>query len=440
MKLLIVQPSHYPSKHDRRLVKAKRRTIIPLALPYLAALTPRDWDVALIDEQLTDIDFAMPVDLVAITVWSLQSLRAYEIADEFRSRGVKVILGGPHVFFHPEEALLHADAIGLGEAEPIWADMLADAAAGRLQKRYVATPLDELKDLPFPRLELLDQRHYKGPFRTLTVQSSRGCPFPCSFCSERLYLGGNFRWRPAEQVVQEIRRSGLKNVFFAESNFGANRPRALELMEALIPLGIRWSTLWSSHLGLDNDFLKLAKRSGVLHVNIGIESIDAQTLAGMNKKTNKASRFADMCANLRRHGISYSLNFIFGWDGQAQDVYRSTLDFLNQQKVPVAYFNIFNPAKGTDVYDQLLSEGRIVDPHEIDRWPVKRSHVAPAYCSSEELERKVWQMYREFYSLPSMLKRLPLPTSLADVASWFMNMKERRMVLSTTGSIDFQSL
>jgi len=436
LKLLIIQPSHYLSKTDRRLFKTRQRSVVPLTLPYLAALTPPDWQVRLLDEQLEDIDFDQPADLVALTVWTLQSLRAYDVAAEFRRRGVPVMLGGPHAFFHPEEAAEHCDAIGIGEGERILPKMLADAAAGRLQKCYRAEPLPELTGLPQPRYDLLDLRRF-GPFRTFTVQSSRGCPFHCGFCSERIYLGASYRWRPAAEVVEEIRRSGSRDVFFGESNFGGRRDRAMELMEALIALPLRWSALWSSHLCLDEEFLDLARRSGLLHLNIGIESIDGATLAAMNKKQNNANRFAEMFANLRRHGISYSVNLVFGWDTDTPDVFQNTLDFLHRHKVPAAYFNVLTPQKGTPLFDQMQGEGRVFNIAEIDRWPGQICYFQPRWCKPEELEWNVQQMYRQFYSLRSMFHRLPLPVTPGRIASWAINWSERKMACAARNHNDF---
>ena len=175
-QLLIIQPSYYRSKVDRVVFKARHRSVVPLTLPYLAALTPADWKVTLLDEQLDPVPFDQHFHLVAISSSTLNSLRAYDIADEFRRRRVPVILGGPHTFFHAEEAAEHCDAVGIGEGESIWLRMLEDARGGRLNKLYRAEPLPDLAGLPLPRYDLLDLRRYR-PFRTFAVTSSRGCPF-----------------------------------------------------------------------------------------------------------------------------------------------------------------------------------------------------------------------------------------------------------------------
>ena len=435
-RLLIIQPSYYRSKADRTVFKVRRRPVVPLTLPYLAALTPPHWDIKLVDEQLEPIDFDDRADLVAITTWTLNSYRAYDIADEFRRRGVRVILGGPHTFFHAEEAGEHGDAVGIGEGEAIWARMLSDAVHGRLKKVYRAELLSSLAGLPAPRYDLLNMRYYR-PFTTFAVSSSRGCPFRCEFCSERMLLGDAYRCRPVGEVIEEIKHCGAKSVLFGDSNFGGKRSHAMELMEALIPLKVRWSALWSSYLCNDAPFLDLACRSGLLHVNIGIESINPDTLESMNKRFNKLSRYGEMLANLRRRGISYSLNFIFGWDGETEGAFPATLNFLQDHKVPVAYFNILTPVKGTPLYDRLQSEARILNNREIDRWPGQLCYIKPPYGSAAELEQTIREMYRDFYSLPSIVSRMPLPVTKANIASWVINFSQRRMAHAGRANSNF---
>ena len=339
-KLLIIQPSHYRSKADRSVFKARHRSVVPLTLPYLAGLTPPDWQITLLDEQLDPVPFEGRFDLVAISSTTLNSYRAYDLADEFRRRRVPVILGGPHTFFHAREAVEHCDAVGVGEAETIWSGMLQDAVQGRLgRKIYRGDSFPDLAGLPPPRYDLLNLARYR-PFRTYTVVSSRGCPFRCEFCSERFLLGETYRCRPVTEVMAEIRRCRSRSIFFGDSNFGGSRSHAMGLMEAMVPLRLRWSALWPSYLCQDATFMDLAQRSGLLHLNIGLESINPETLASMNKTFNKTHQYAAMLASLRRRGISYSLNFIFGWDGERQSDLDATLTFLREHKVPVAYFNI----------------------------------------------------------------------------------------------------
>ena len=425
-KLLIVQPTYYRSKSDRSLYKTKKRTLTGLTLPYLAALTPRDWHVELVDEQLSDIDFDVPVDLVAITAWTINSFRAYDIAGEFRKRGVPVIMGGPHTFFHGGEAAEHCDAVGIGEGEEIWPIMLRDAAAGKLQKFYRASAPHDLKALPLPRYELLNENGF-GWARTYSVQSSRGCPFKCDFCSERFYMGTRYRFRPVQDIIDEIKHIKAKNIFFADSMFAGKKDHSMELMEALIPLKIRWVTLWTAYLCKDQEFMDLAKRSGLLHVNMGVESISREVLAAMNKKFNKVDQYEEIISNLDKRGISYSMNFVFGYDGETLDNLEATLAFVEQHKVPVAYFYALSPHKGTPLYDRLRAEQRLIDETQLDRWPGSHCEIKPTYCSASELEERIRTMYDRFYSPWSMLRRLPLPVTKARIASWVMNFSQRKM-------------
>ncbi len=425
-RVLIIQPSFYRSRTDRTIARLRRRELVPLVLPYLAALTPREWEVKLLDEMLTPVDFEAAVDLVAITTCTLSSLRAYDLAAEFRRRGKPVVLGGPHVFFHPEEASQHADAIGIGEGESIWPLMLRDAAAGRLKALYRTETRSDLNGLPLPRYELLDLRSY-GRFRAFAVQATRGCPFACDFCSERLYLGGGYRCRPVADVVEEIKHVGSRYIFFAESNFGGKPAYAMELMEAITPLKLRWSTLWSLNLCTNRKFMDLAQRSGLLHVNIGMESLDPETIAGMNKGQNATHKYAEILRDLRRRGISFSLNFIFGWDTDTKAVFTRTRNFLRQEKVPAAYFNVVTPEKGTAYYVRMQASNRILNMADIGRWPGQPCHIRPAFFTPQELEQEVQSIYRDFYSLPSILARLPLPLTEASIASWVLNISQRRV-------------
>ncbi|MDF0675234.1 MAG: B12-binding domain-containing radical SAM protein [Nitrospira sp.] len=425
-KLLIVQPSHYRNKSDFSLYKTKRRTLAGLTLPYLAALTPRDWRVELVDEQVMDIDFDASVDVVAITAWTINSFRAYDIARKFRDRGIPVMMGGPHTFFHSDEAAEHCDAVGIGEGEDIWPMMLHDAAVGRLKKVYRASAPHDLKGLPLPRYELMNGR---GPqwLHTYSVQTSRGCPFKCEFCSERFYVGTRYRFRPVQEIVEEIRHIKAKNVFFADSMFAGKKDHSMELMEALVPLKIRWSTLWTAYLCRDQEFMDLAKRSGLLHVNMGMESISREVLAAMNKKFNKVDQYEEIISNLRKRGISYSMNFVFGYDEESPEAFDATLAFLEHHKVPVAYFYTLRPHKGTPLYDRFRTEHRLIDETQLNRWPGNSCEIRPKNCSASELDERVRTMYGRFFSPMSMLRRLPLPVTKAHITSWFLNFAQRRM-------------
>src|ERR1700739_2768717 len=233
-KILIIQPSHYISKTNRTVFKSRLGPLVPLTLPYLAALTPGDWQIELVDEQFEDIDLQSKPDVLAISCWTMHSPRGYDIAAEFRKRGIPVIMGGRPVCFYREEPAERCDGGEIGEGEPIWAQMIEDAANGRLNKVYRAPQMTSLAGLPLPRWDMLDLKKY-GMFKTFSLMTSRGCPMQCEFCSERLYLGGGYRVRPTIDVIEEIKRTGSKYVFFCDSDFGGERARARGVLGGMYP-------------------------------------------------------------------------------------------------------------------------------------------------------------------------------------------------------------
>lgn len=293
-RLMIIQATGYRARGSGEPYKLRKRKLVGAVLPYLGALAPRDWDVTLVDDATEEVDFAADVDAVALTLRTVTSLRGYEIARRFRDRGVPVLMGGPHATFHAEEMAGCADAVCIGEAEGVFPEMLADAAAGRLRRFYRRDTPAPLANMPEPRWDLLDPSKYVF-YRPFVIQYSRGCPYVCDFCAERR-LNGDFgyRVRPVEEVVEDIQRCGSRHIFFAASQFAGDKAHAMALMEALIPLRIRWSTLISAHFCLDPEFLSLARRAGLLHVNMGVESIDQRTLRSMRKGFNQVAQYEDL--------------------------------------------------------------------------------------------------------------------------------------------------
>ncbi|MGE5142857.1 MAG: B12-binding domain-containing radical SAM protein [Acidobacteriota bacterium] len=436
-RLMIIQATGYRARGVRQPYKLRKRKLVGAVLPYLAALAPNDWDVTLRDDATEEVEYDAPVDAVAITIRTVTSLRGYEIAERFRQRGVPVLMGGPHATFYADEVARHADAVCIGEAEGVFPRMLQDAAAGRLQRFYRRDTPALLGNMPTPRWDLLDPSKYVF-YRPFVIQYSRGCPFVCDFCAERRLNGDyGYRTRPVDEVVEEIRRAGSRHIFFAASQFAGNTDHALQLMEALIPLKIRWSTLFSAHYCLDTKFLDLARRSGLLHVNMGIESIDQKTLKAMHKGFNRVKQYEDVLKNLRERGISYSLNFVFGSDSDEEDVFETTLRFLDEQKAETAYFNILVPLRGTSVYERLKAEGRLFDEENMERWPGLSCHFFPLRFAPDELVRRVAGIRRDFYRHRSALRRLPFPHRESHLAAWTLHFLQRRVATNLGAMRDF---
>ena len=236
MRILLVQPTtKYP---DRRPLRSRTRWLVGITLPYLAALTPKGIQVDLADDRLMPIPYHRDYDLVGITATCATAERAYEIAAEFRQRGRQVVMGGFHVSLHPEEAMEHCDAVVVGEAESVWAQVLEDARVKRLKPRYQAPQFHDLAGLPRPRLELVDYRRYR--VKIIPTQTSRGCPYHCAFCEVPIVYGHTYRRRPLGEVIEEIkanvRITGLKNIYFIDDNLTGHRDYAKELFQALTPL------------------------------------------------------------------------------------------------------------------------------------------------------------------------------------------------------------
>ena len=405
MKVLLIQPSWL--RPDGRLDKRHKRWLLGMTLPYVAALTPNDIRVEIKDDLLEDITFQEDCDLVALSFMSHQASRAYQIARGFRSRGIPVVMGGFHATLAQEECQEYADALVWGEAEGAWPRLLADFQAGRLKPVYKSDKLSDLKNLPVPRYDLLNLKRYK--LLNIPSQTTRGCPYACSYCEVTQVYGGKYRHRPVAEVIHEIkeiqRLTGSPFIYFVDDNFVANRNHAMAVMEQLIPLKLVYGCLATVNVGNDAELLDLMQRSGCLHVNIGMESISPESIAAINKKQNKIRDYERQFKALRDRGIGYSVNVMFGLDGDRPDIFDSTVDFLIRIKAPVAFMFILAPRPGTKVREQLLREGRIFD-HDWPKYCGYRAVFHPKHMTARRLEEEYWRAQRRFYSLSSLLRRL----------------------------------
>lgn len=408
MRILFVQPTRY--RRNGQLFKARRRWLLGMTLPYVAALTPPGHELTMVDDCYEEVDFDGPWDMVAMTCMSHQASRAYELARAFQERGLTVVLGGFHVSLAPEEALEHADAIVFGEAEGAWPQLVRDAEAGRLARVYQAERPSDLKGLPAPRYDLLDLSRYRIP--NLPVQTTRGCPYGCSYCEVTEIYGGRYRFRPLPEVVAEIEelmeRHRRKFIYFVDDLFTGNRRRALELMESLGRLGAVWTCQATLALGDDAEVLEMMRRTGCVHINLGMETLGEESLQSINKRQNKIARYESQIRAIRRSGIDFSLNVMFGLDGDDAGVFERTVDFLIRAKAPVSYMFILAPRPGTKVRHQLLREGRILS-HDWTLYGGYHTTFRPARMSPQALTEGYWRAQRRFYSLSSILRRLLPP-------------------------------
>jgi radical SAM superfamily enzyme YgiQ (UPF0313 family) len=381
--------------------------VYSLALPILAALTPPDVEISFTDDLLTPIDLEKDlkeVDLVGITVLSKTALRAYRIADAYRKKGVPVVLGGIHPSALPQEAIEHADAVVVGEAEGIWHHLVEDVRAKDLKPFYRQAGYTDPSKILRPRREILPARGY---FPVDVVQATRGCPFRCEFCSVRKFFGNTYRFRPISEVVEEIRGLRHRWMMFNDDNIIGNPSYSKELLNALTPLKKKWFGQISLSGLKEVNNIELLAKSGCISLLIGFESLSRSNLIQSQKYQNDPAEYREIIDHLHRYGIAISGFFIFGFDEDDPSVFEETVSFAIETKLFHAVFTLLTPYPETAFYQRVKSEGRLVE----DRWwfSERPEDSAPYFIPkkmSGEVLRECWKnAWKEFYSLSSTWKR-----------------------------------
>lgn len=387
-------------------LKPKISTYPSLALALLAALTPKDITVRILNEEFEEINFDDKVDLVGISFLTPAAPRAYEIADNFRKKGITVVMGGVHVSAIPEDAMPHADALVVGEAEEVWAKLLEDFKNGTLQKVYKAVNYTDLSKLPYARLDLINRKNY---ITTNVIQASRGCSLGCEFCSIEALFGKKPRFRPVKEVIAEIKTMPKQKVLlFTDDNLIMSPSYAEELFTAIKPLKILWMGEASWTIGHRHELLKLMKESGCIGLLIGFESIQEQIY------TKKVSKHKDMrivyknaIRNLHKYQIVVLGAFVFGFDNDDASTLNKTLRFCLKNHVDIAEFNAIIPFPGTPLYRRLSQENRILTRD----WS-KYTYEPPGKVfqlknmTNDELSTNIKRIYRNFYSYRHLIPRL----------------------------------
>jgi len=406
MNLLLINASLSNPGYISNKAKIKMSTYPSLGLALLAALTPPEFNVKIINEECEKIDFDNPVDLVGISFLTPAAPRAYEIADAFRKKDITVVFGGVHASAMPDEAIEHADSVVIGEAENIWPKLLEDYKNKNLKRFYKANSFVDLTNLPIPRRELLNKKIYLS---TNVVQASRGCPQGCEFCSIEKFFGKKARFRPVEDVIEEIKgMDRQKFLLFTDDNLIINPSYLKKLLTALIPLKRKWLGEATWVIGHKPEILKLMRKSGCLGLFIGFESVR------MQPNTKKTSIYSDMrdaylqtIKNLHKNKMAVCGAFIFGFDNDELSSFDETLRFCLDVDVDVAQFSSLIPFPGTPLMERLTKEGRIMT-RDWSKYtyepPGKIFH--PKNITCEELEKNIGRMYREFYSYKRLLPRL----------------------------------
>ncbi len=397
--IIIVYIQRYEKGHEMDFVP-------PVTGIHLAALTPAHHEVRVIHQQVEQVDLESDADLIALSFFSGFATEAYRLADAYKARGKMVVMGGPHVTYWPEEALHHCHAVVIGEAESVWAGLLADAEAGRLQSKYEGQimPLD---GLPLPRYDLLPDKF----FVRRVVQATRGCPFTCSFCTVPTINPG-FRVRPIPEVIRDIAYDDFshwwqrKVVWFWDDNLTAKRAYIKELLQAMIPHKRWWLTQASMDIAKDKALLDLMEQSGCIGIFFGIESFGQESLKAANKRQNKAAAYKEAINALHERGICVMAGFVAGFDGDTPESIVAMADQLYEIGVDVPFLSVLTPYRGTPLYDQYAREGRLLVDQPWEFYNGYNVTFRPKYLSPDELLEAHRQLWRRAFSPSHALGRI----------------------------------
>lgn len=378
----------------------------PLAgLLAVAAAIPRDrYDIVLTDENIETIDFDLKADLVGISAMTSYVNRGYEIADRFRQMNIPVVMGGVHPSFMPGEALKHADAVVIGEVELVIHKLLEDLERGEMRGTYKSNALHPMVGVPMPRYDLLKKHRYVN--KTF-VQTSRGCHQGCTFCAEPLMNGLKFRYRPVDEVIDEIENCGARIISINDADFFGTPDRPKEVMRALKGRGIQWQAGVTSKLAQDDTMLELAAASGCTMLSIGFESISRSTLKSVHKHVNRPENFAALVEKVHSYGIMVFGLFMFGFDGDDTSSFGETARFNIANDYDACAYSTLTPYPGTLTWYEMKKANRIVS---FDWTMYDQGHVVyrPAQMSGDDLRVGVSKTYEKFYSTGSIAHRFPL--------------------------------
>ncbi|HEY0088599.1 MAG TPA: radical SAM protein [Candidatus Lokiarchaeia archaeon] len=402
MKILFIQP-----RNERNLSNLGKAVNNISGTPYMSiqqliAATPKEHTVELIDERFENINFEEKFDLVAIMkCFTIYALRSYEIADNFRKKGIPVILSGDHPTAFPDEAKQHADSIVIGEQEGIWKTVLKDAERKQLNSYYKAEKYLEPENIPPHRCDI-----GRFPIPSGRVEIARGCPQACDFCMHPVLYGTNYRLRPFENIMEEIRNIKQRNILFTEPSLTLAPELTKRIFKEMKSLNKRFICYGHTDiLSKDEDLLKLSSEAGCLAWWIDFESLSQETINYINKKHNKIEEYASCINKIHEYSIAAVGTLIFGLDTDTLDIFDKTQDALNKWEIDAVEVNTVCPFPGTPLFKRLDAEGRILtrDWSKYNEWNIV---YQPKHMTPEELLENSIRVAREFYSYPNFLKRI----------------------------------
>lgn len=410
MKITLIMPNIGRQDHSLYVDEARME---PLSLGVLAGLTPPDVECVLYDDRMEEIPYDEPTDLVAISIEIYAARRAYEIAAEYRARGVPVILGGAHPSLFPDECQQYADSVFIGDAEFGWAEVIEDARLRRLKPRYEARVGVAQAGGVLPRRDLF---RGKGYLPLTLMQFSRGCRFSCDFCAVTAYFKRRHYIRPTREVLAEIEHQAGRFVFFVDDNFLSDHGAAKALLRELVPLKIRWVSQASLDMTNDLELMELMAASGCLGHVVGFESISPASIRSMKKGPNLLygdnrtwDTYQAQIEVLRQFHLQTWATFTLGHDFDTVESIRATHDFAMRNRFCFAAYNILMPYPGTPLYERLQREGRLLYGGKWWLHPDYRFNQAafiPRHMSPDELTNVIWECRDKWNSPRSIFYRM----------------------------------
>ncbi len=383
----------------------KVRMAPPLSLLVLGALTPKKHEVKVVDENAEEIDFTDSPDLVGITVKVDTFNRSKQIASRYRMRGIPVVAGGVHATATPEQCASIADAVVIGEAETLWPQLLCDFEKGCMKQFYRNEKPVDIASAPVPDWSLLNQDNY---LFTNTLRIGRGCPWTCDFCYNSCKnMHSKYRMKPVKNILAEIESLRTNHVMFIDDNFIGSIKHCRELLREFKKMNLTWHTAVSANIGNHEDILDDMAESGCRTLFIGFETVNRNSLSGCGKRQNKIEQYNDTVRKIHERKMMVNASFAFGFDEDTTNVFPDTLAWLKSNKIETMTGHILTPYPGTVLHERLCREGRIID-RNLTHYDTAHVVFEPARMSAQELYDGYRWIYSKFYSISSILERMPL--------------------------------
>ena len=401
MKITLICPEFPDDYKDYGLKQYSDHVVhTPLSLYILSALGPGDADITIVDENRKEIDFDQPADLVGITVMEAAAPRAKEIARMYQDRGIKVVMGGFYPTLIPEEALKHCDSIVVGEAEALWQKLVRDFRKGNLQKIYRSDSFIDMAEIPIIRREVIPEGHH-----FYHIETTRGCPHRCEYCSVSSFYGNRYRNRPIEHVLEQIREIDETHIMFVDDNIVSNVKYAKELFQRIAPYRKLWFSQCSINIARSDELLALAADSGCYMLFVGFETLQDAGIRELNKGWCDPKSYPALIKKIHDAGIMIEGSFIFGLDHDDEGVFERTVAFCLENNIEVPEFFVLRPHRGTKLGQRLIRENRVTE-RDLESIPTNKVCFEPLQMSRRELQEGYRWASRQVYSKQAIKKRL----------------------------------